>query len=81
LYDGRQLSYWLPFDYSSTNAVSYTPVGGVSATGAALKLTLKDGTVLNAIPCFYSGISRLTDQFEAGNVIKFTYRENVQISG
>ena len=81
LYNGREISYWLPFAYSGTNATSYTPTNGSAATGAALKLTLKNGTVTDAIPIFYNGLTRLTSHFSVGNVIKMTYLENVVISG
>ena len=80
LTDGTQITYWLPYGYSSSDAYSYTPTNGSSAVGAALRLTFNDNTFSDTIPCFYSGISRLTSHYAAGNIIRFVYRENVTIS-
>lgn len=66
LFDGMQISYWL--DYAA----------GSSAT---LNLTLADGTKTGAIPVYYSGTSRLTTHYAAGNVLHMTYRENAIIAG
>ena len=44
LTDGTQITYWLPYGYSSSDAYSYTPTGGSSAVGAALRLTFNDNT-------------------------------------
>lgn len=79
LKDGLQITYWLPFSYSSGDYVSYTPVGGSAANGTGLALTLADGTTTDFIPCFYSGINRITSHYPAGNVLRLTYRENVKI--
>ena len=66
LFDGMQITYWLNY-------------GGKSSTSATLNLTLADGTTTGAIPCYYGGTTRLTTHYTAGNVIHFTYRENVTI--
>ena len=79
LTDGTQITYWLPYGYSSSDAYSYTPNSGSSAVGAALRLTFNDNTFSDTIPCFYSGVSRLTSHYAAGNIIRFVYRENVTI--
>ena len=79
LTDGREITYWLPYSYSSSvGVVSYTPTGGSAANGAALQLTLSNGTTTAAIPCFYSGSTRLTSHYGIG-IIRFVYRENVTI--
>ena len=64
LRDGQQITYWLPYAGSGN---------------ATLTLTLSDGTVTPAIPCYYSGATRLTTHYAAGNAIHFTYRVNAQI--
>lgn len=79
LIDGMEITYWLPYAYSSGDMVSYTPSGGTASNGDVLNLTLANGTTTGNIPCFYSGISRLTSHYGAGNVIHFLYRENVTI--
>ncbi len=64
LADGQQITYWLP--YSSTGSVT-------------VALTMSDGTVTEAIPCYYSSTARLTTHYSMGNVIHFTYLENAKI--
>ena len=64
LTDGTQITYWLP---------------QTSASNATLTLTLKDGSSTGAIPLYYSGTTRLTTHYSAGNVLHLTYRENVKI--
>ena len=64
LFDGMQITYWL------------NKAAGENAT---LNLTLASGTTTGAIPCYYSGTTRLGTEYEPGNTIRFTYRENVTI--
>lgn len=64
LRDGQQITYWLPVPGSGN---------------ATLTLTLNDGTNTEAIPCYYSGSTRLSSHYPAGNAIHFTYRENAKI--
>lgn len=65
LIDGQQITYWLPF---------------ASASNTTLNLTLtKTNTTTGAIPCYYSGTSRLGTHYAAGNAIRLVYRENVTI--
>ena len=63
LYDGKQITYWLPF------------AGSGSAT---LNLTFQNGTTSGAIPCYYGGVSRLTTHYGANNAIRLVYRTNVK---
>ena len=65
LNDGQQILYWLP----------------CSSTGTAtLNLTLSDGTTTGDIPCYYSGITRLSTHYDAGNTIHLTYRVNAVVN-
>lgn len=66
LYDGKQISYWLPFNGSGN---------------ATLNLTLAGGTTTGAVNCYYGGTSRLTTHYGAGNVIRLVYRKDVNIGG
>ena len=66
LFDGMQITYWLNY------------AAGSSAT---MNLTLADGTTTGAIPIYYSGTTRLTTHYAAGNVLHMTYRENAVIAG
>lgn len=79
LEDGQKITYWLPYAYSSSDYLSYTPINGTAANGVGLELTLSGGTSTGSLPCFYGGITRITNQYAAGNVIHLTYRTNVQI--
>ncbi len=65
LKDGQQLTYWLPIASTSTSVT--------------LNLTLKDNTTTGAVPCYYSGTTRLSTHYSAGNAIHLTYRVNVTI--
>ena len=53
LKDGQQITYWLP------------TTGGTNVT---LTLTLPDGTITEAIPCYYGGTTRLGTQYSAGSI-------------
>lgn len=64
LFDGMQITFWMNY---------------AAASNATLNLTLADGTTTGAIPCYYSGTTRLGTHYAAGNVVHFTYRENVTI--
>lgn len=64
LYDGKQISYWLPYNGSGN---------------ATLNLTLAGGSTTGAVNCYYGGTSRLTTHYSAGNIIRLVYRENVTI--
>lgn len=66
LYDGLTIRYWLPYNGSRN---------------ATLNLTLKDGSTTDAVNCYYSGNTRITTQYLAGNVLTLTYRKNVSVSG
>lgn len=64
LFDGMQITFWMNY---------------AAASNATLNLTLADGTTTGAIPCYYSGTTRLSTNYAAGNAIRFIYRENVTI--
>lgn len=64
LFDGMQITFWMSY---------------AAASNATLNLTLADGTTTGAIPCYYSGTTRLGTHYAAGNAVHFTYRENVTI--
>lgn len=66
LKDGQQIVYWLPYAGSGS---------------ASLNLTLSNGTKTGAIPCYYSGSTRITTHYPAGNAIHLTYRVNANVSG
>ena len=65
LHDGLQITYWLPV---------------ASGSNVTLNLTLADGSTTGAIPCYYSGSTRLGTQYVASNIIRLTYRENIIIN-
>ena len=64
LKDGQQITYWLPFAGSGN---------------ATLELTLADGSSTGAVNCYYSGTTRLTTHYAAGNAIHLTYRKDAKI--
>lgn len=66
LNDGQQILYWLP--YNSTGTVT-------------LNLTLSNGTATGDIPCYYSGTTRLSTHYAAGNAVHLTYRVNAIVGG
>ena len=66
LQDGQQIVYWLPYAGSGN---------------ASLNLTLADGSTTGAKPCYYSGASRITTHYAAGNAIHLTYRVNANVNG
>ncbi len=63
LKDGQEITYWLPYN---------------GAANVTLKLTLADGSMTDAVPCYYSQGTRLSTQYYAGNIIHLTYRENAK---
>ncbi len=66
LVDGQQIVYWLPYAGSGN---------------ASLNLTLANSSTTGAIPCYYSGASRITTHYAAGNAIHLTYRVNANVNG
>ena len=66
LKDGQQIVYWLPYAGSGN---------------ATLNLTLANGTTTGAKNCYYSGATRLTTHYAAGNAIHLTYRVNANVNG
>ena len=66
LRDGQVIFYWLPV------------AGSGSAT---LNLTLANGAQTGDIECYYSGTTRLTTHYAAGNVVVLMYRQDGVISG
>ena len=67
LTDGQQIVYWLPVAPTSSNVT--------------LELTLSDNTTTGAIPVYYSGTTRLTNHYAAGNAIRLIYKVNAPIDG
>lgn len=65
LYDGLTIAYWLPYAGSGN---------------ATLNLTI-NGTATGAKNCYYSGTSRLTTHYGAGNIIYLTYRSAGNVNG
>ena len=66
LKDGQQIVYWLPYEGSGN---------------ATLNLTLANGTTTGAKNCYYSGATRLSTHYAAGNAIHLTYRVNANVNG
>lgn len=66
LKDGQEITYWLPYAGSGN---------------ATLNLTLSGGNTTGAKNVYYSGTTRCTTHYAAGNIIRMVYRENVQIAG
>ncbi len=64
LTDGQQIVYWLPY---------------AGATNVMLNLTLSDGTTTGEIPVYYSGTTRLSTHYPAGNAIRLIYKVNAPI--
>ena len=64
LKDGQQIVYWLPY---------------AGAANVTLNLTLSDGTTTGAIPVYYSGTTRLSTHYPAGNAIRLIYKVNAPI--
>lgn len=62
LYEGKQITYWLP--YSGDGYVT-------------LNLTFSNGSQSGDIPCYYGGITRLDTHYKANNAIRLVYKENV----
>jgi len=67
LRDGQQITYWLPYAGTSSNAT--------------LNLTLSTGSTTGAKNVYYGGTTRLTTHYPAGSAIRMIYRENVSIAG
>lgn len=66
LRDGQQIVYWLPYAGSGN---------------ATLNLTLAGGSTTGAKNVYYSGATRLSTHYAAGNAIHLTYRVNANING
>ena len=66
LQDGQQIVYWLPYAGSGN---------------ATLNLTLSGGGTTGAKNVYYSGTTRLSTHYGAGNAIRLIYRVNANING
>ena len=66
LKDGQQIVYWLPYAGSGY---------------ATLNLTLSNGSTTGAKNLYYSGATRLSTHYSAGNAIHLTYRVDANING
>ena len=67
LSDGQQIVYWLPISSTST--------------AVTLELTLSGGGTTGAVPVYYSGATRLSTHYPAGNAIRLIYKVDAPISG
>jgi len=65
LTDGQQIVYWLPI--------------AATSTAVTLELTLSGGGTTGAIPVYYSGTTRLTTHYPAGNAIRLIYKVDAPI--
>lgn len=66
LYDGMLIRYWIP--YNSNGLVT-------------LELTLSDGiTTTTPVNVYYTGSTRLSDQYSNGSIINLTYRDKTKIA-
>lgn len=65
LTDGQQIVYWLPI--------------AATSTAVTLELTLSGGGTTGAIPVYYSGTTRLTTHYGAGNAIRLIYKVDAPI--
>lgn len=66
LKDGMHIVYWLNY---------------AAGTNSTLELTFPNGTTTGAIPCYYSGSTRLSTHYPAGNALHMVYREHGLIAG
>ena len=65
---------------AANDIVVGTQTASTSAwTGKTGLSALKDNTTTGAVPCYYSGTTRLSTHYSAGNAIHLTYRVNVTI--
>ena len=64
LTDGQQIVYWLPY---------------AGASNVTLELTLSGGGTTGAIPVYYSGTTRLSTHYAAGNAIRLIYKVDAPI--
>ena len=86
LTDGTEIRYWLPYSVGGSQvSKGYSYYDGSKTTtstnsGVVLTLTLKDGTTTEEIPVYYSSMTRLTNHYPYGNIIRMVYRENVRIN-
>lgn len=83
--DGTSIIYWLPYSIGGS-AVSATYLRlsdkvNVTTTGAALNLTLSDGTNTGNIPIWYSGVNRVTSHYGYGSLVRMIYRKDVTVAG
>ena len=65
LTDGQQIVYWLPV--------------AATSTAVTLELTLSGGGTTGAVPVYYSGTTRLTTHYGAGNAIRLIYKVDAPI--
>ena len=85
LEDGQKITYWLPRSCGGSQVTMpyWKDAAGTTQqstnNGAALNLTLSDGTTTGNIACYYNGTSRLTSHWGAGNSIESTYKKLIKI--
>ena len=87
LKDGQKITYWLPFSCAGSYVSmpywkdSEGTTQQSTNSGSVLNLTLSDGSTTGNVSVYYSGSSRLTSHFTAGNAIELTYKKLVKIGG
>ena len=86
LREGQQITYVLPYSVGGTAiSAAYTTISSgasTNTTGAALTLTLADGSSTGQVPIWYgNGMGRVTSHYAYGSVITMTYREDIVMGG
>lgn len=78
---GVSVRYNSSTTYAAGTAISSMTGEGSTSSTDWLNLTLSDGTETGWIPCYYSGATRLTSHYAAGNAIRFIYLVNASVAG
>lgn len=86
LKDGQKITFWLPYNSYGGSSITLPYWKDSSGStqqstnsGVALNLTLSDGSTTGNVAVYYSGASRLTSHFSAGQAIELTYKKLTKI--